>query len=90
MTDAVVCGDDVERGMLSAIFYSMTVTEAEELWAGEASVYAQGQILWSTVLPFLRQHQCQYQVDNARPHRARIVQDFFRQQNVGRIDWPAR
>ena len=48
------------------------------------------EVLQPVVLPFLHQHQCQYQDDNARPHRARIVQDFFRQNNVVRIDWPAR
>lgn len=30
------------------------------------------------------------QDDNARPHRARVVQDFLRVQNVTRLDWPAR
>ena len=29
-----------------------------------------------------------FQVDNARPHRARIVTDFLRQHNVNRMDWP--
>ena len=48
------------------------------------------EVLQPVVLPFLHQHQCQYQDHNARPHRARIVQDFFRQNNVVRIDWAAR
>ena len=29
-----------------------------------------------------------FQDDNARPHRARVVTDFFRQHNVNRMDWP--
>ena len=48
------------------------------------------EVLRPVVVPFLRQHQCQFQDDNARPHRARIVQEFLRQNNVVRIDWPAR
>ena len=29
------------------------------------------------------------QDDNARPHHARVVTDFLRQQGIARIDWPA-
>jgi hypothetical protein len=28
--------------------------------------------------------------DNATPHRARVVNDYLRQQQVPRIDWPSR
>ena len=30
-----------------------------------------------------------FQDDNARPHRARVVNDFLEQQEVTRLDWPA-
>ena len=43
------------------------------------------------VLPFLRQmpvHVPTVQVDNARPHRARIVTDFIHRNNVNRIARP--
>ena len=30
-----------------------------------------------------------FQDDNARPHRARIVNDLLQQQNINRFDWPA-
>ena len=30
------------------------------------------------------------QDDNARPHRARVVQNFLQQQQVNRMNWPAR
>ena len=30
------------------------------------------------------------QDDNARPHRARIVQQFLQHNNVDHLDWPAR
>ena len=31
-----------------------------------------------------------FQDDNARPHRARGVQDYFRQHGIQRMEWPAR
>ena len=97
-----VCGGVVGNGMLTATLLSMTVMEEGALWFGEGSVHLvvingnlTGQryideVLRPVVVPFLRQHQCQFQDDNARPHRARIVQEFLRQNNVVRIEWPAR
>ena len=51
-----------------------------------------GEVLTPQVLPFLRQMPVAdpiFQDDNARPHRARIVDDFLRVNNVNRMDWPA-
>ena len=31
-----------------------------------------------------------FQDDNAHPHRARGVQDYFRQHGIQRMEWPAR
>ena len=42
------------------------------------------------VLPFVQQHLVVLQDDNARPHRARIVQQFLQENNVDHLDWPAR
>ena len=28
--------------------------------------------------------------DNARPHRARVVEDYLQQETIVRMDWPAR
>ena len=50
------------------------------------------EVLTPHVLPFLRQMPVAdpiFQDDNARPHRARIVDDFLRVNNVNRMDWPA-
>ena len=47
-------------------------------------------VLQPVVLPFVQQHHVVLQDDNARPHRARIVQQFLQHNNVDRLDWPAR
>ena len=49
------------------------------------------EILRPIVVPFLGQMQrgAIFQDDNARHHRARVVNDFIRQQNIQRMDWPA-
>lgn len=49
-------------------------------------------VLQPRVLPALRAigEGAILQDDNARPHRARIVNDFLQQQHVIRMDWPAR
>ena len=48
------------------------------------------EVLQPVVLPFVQQHHVVLQDDNARPHRARIVQQFLQQNNVDHLDWPAR
>ena len=49
-------------------------------------------VLRCMVLPALRAigEGAILQDDNARPHRARIVNDFLQQQQIMRMDWPAR
>ena len=50
------------------------------------------EVLTPHVLPFLRHMSVAdpiFQDDNARPHRAAIVDDFLRVNNVNRMDWPA-
>ena len=48
------------------------------------------EVLQPVVLPFVQQHHVVLQDDNARPHRARIVQQSLQQNNVDHLDWPAR
>lgn len=51
------------------------------------------QVLRPVVLPFLREDVNEgvlYQQDNARPHVARIVQDFFTDNQMDVLPWPAR
>lgn len=49
------------------------------------------EILVPLAVPLLRQigPQAVLQDDNARPHRARLVDDFLQQAGVTRLDWPA-
>ena len=48
------------------------------------------EVLQPVVLPFVQQYHVLLQDDNARPHRARIVQQFLLQNNVDHPDWPAQ
>ena len=49
------------------------------------------EILRPHVVPFLRPmgNNGIFQDDNARPHRARIVDGFLQANNVRRLEWPA-
>ncbi|KAK7106755.1 hypothetical protein V1264_017975 [Littorina saxatilis] len=49
------------------------------------------EILRPLAVPTLQQMgpQAVYQDDNARPHRARVVNDFLQQSGVNRMEWPA-
>ena len=50
------------------------------------------QILRPVVVPFARNigRHFEFQDDNARPHRARIVTEYLRQQGIRTFDWPAK
>ena len=49
------------------------------------------EVLVPEVIPFLLQNgpSLNFQQDNARPVVARVVNDFFNQNNVDRLPWPA-
>ncbi len=49
------------------------------------------EILRPLAVPTLQQMgpRAVYQDDNARPHRARVVNDFLQQSGVNRMEWPA-
>jgi len=49
-------------------------------------------ILRPIILPLARQrgHDFIYMDDNARPHRAHVVNNFFEEENINRMVWPAR
>ena len=39
-------------------------------------------------VPLVQQHQMTFQHDNARPHVARVCQDFLENNNIVPLDWP--
>ena len=46
------------------------------------------EILRPVAVPLVQQHQMTYQHDNARPHVARVCQDFLANNNIVPLDWP--
>ena len=46
------------------------------------------EILRPVAVPLVQQHQMTLQHDNARPHVARVCQDFLANSNIVSLDWP--
>ena len=46
------------------------------------------EILRPVVVPFVQQHHIIFQQDNARPHVARVCQDFLANHSINPLDWP--
>ena len=46
------------------------------------------EILRRVAIPLVQQHQMTFQHDNARPHVARVCQDFLANNNIIPLDWP--
>ena len=46
------------------------------------------EILCPVAVPLVQQHQMTFQHDNARPHVARVCQDFLANNNIVPLDWP--
>ena len=46
------------------------------------------EILRPVAVPLLQQHQMTFQHDNARPHVARVCQDFLANNNIVPLEWP--
>lgn len=46
-------------------------------------------VLAPVVVPFVRRHNVVFQQDNARPHVARVCNDFLTANNVDVLPWPA-
>ena len=100
LTDDVTFGVAEVRGTRTAPLLNMTGMEGgisvcshTELLVLNGTLTGQryiNEVLQPVVLPFVQQHHIVLQDDNARPHRARIVQQFLQQNNVDHLDWPAR
>ena len=50
------------------------------------------EVLQPVALPYLRGNlgpNAVFQNDNARPHRARIINEYLRNEGIERMEWPA-
>ena len=75
------------------VWGSISVRSRKELLVLNGTLTGQhyiNEVLQPVVLPFVHQHHIVLQDDNARPHQARIVQQFLQQNNMDHLDWPAR
>ena len=46
------------------------------------------EIFRPVAVPFVQQYHLIFQQDNARPHVARVCQDFLASHNINPLDWP--
>ena len=89
---AIVEHDRYGGGSLM-VWGGISVRSRTELLVFNGTLTGKGyinEVLQPVVLPFVQQHHVVLQDDNARPHRARKVQQFLQQTNVDHLDWPAR
>ena len=89
---AAVEHDRYEGGSLM-VWGGISVRSRTELIVLNGTLTGQRYIdeaLHPIVLPFSQRHHVTLQDDNARPHRARIIQQFLQQNKVDHLDWPAR
>ena len=76
------------------VWAGVTMNQRTRLCIFDRNLKAQryvDEILRPVVVPFLgRMNQgAIFQDDNARPHHGRVVNEFIRQVNIRRLDWPA-
>ena len=84
---------DRYRGGSLMVWGGISVRSRTELLVLNGTLTGQryiNEVLQPVVLPFVQHNHVVLQDDNARPHRARIVQHFLQQNNVDHLDWPAR
>ena len=83
---------DLYGGGSLIVWGGISVRSRTELFVLNGTLTGQryiNEVLQPVVLPFV-QHHIVLQDDNARPHQARIVQQFLQQNNVDHLNWPAR
>ena len=93
-SDATVSEYDRFGGGLVVVWAGVTMNQRTRLCIVDGNLNAQrsvDDILQPVVVPFLgRMNQgAVLQDDNALPHRGRVVNEFIRQFNIRRLDWPA-
>ena len=88
--NCAIVEDDRYGGGSLMVWGGISVRSRTELLVLNGTLTGQryiNEVLQPVVLPFVQQH---LQDNNARPHRARIVQQFLQHNNVDHLDWPAR
>ena len=104
LTGDVVCTDVVGNGLPTLAFSRGIDTGEGRFWYGEGfrmvksplivvpgnltAVRYRDEILRPVTVPLVQQHQMTFQHDNARPHVARVCQDFLANNNIVPLDWP--
>ena len=92
--DGTVSEYDRFGGGLVMVWGGETMNQRTRLCIVDGNLYAQrsdDEILQPVVVPFLgRMNQgAVLQDDYVLPHRGRVVNEFIRQFNIRRLDWPA-
>ena len=59
-----------------------------EITGNLTGVRYRDEILRPVAVPFVQHHHLIFQQDNARPHAARVCQDFLANHNINPLDWP--
>ena len=77
-------GSAVVWGGISQVVKSPLIVVPGNLTA----VRYRDEILHPVAVPLVQQHQMTFQHDNARPHVARVCQDFLVNNNIVPLDWP--
>jgi hypothetical protein len=82
--DRFKCGSVMVWGGISHGLKSPLIVIAGNL----TGVRYRDEILRPVAVPFVQQHHLIFQQDNARPHVARLCQDFLSSHNINPLDWP--
>ena len=94
----VVCTDIAENALPMPVLSNGIGLGVDPLWSGEAlltvvagnmtAVRYRDEILRPVAVPLVQQRNLILQQDNARPHVARVCQDFLANNNIASLAWP--
>ena len=90
--DILKCGEDVRSDFKMPTSSNMTTIVEAPLWCGLVLAEVEEQTCTSWWQTWWRAIGPQFIVmdETARPHRARVVEDYLQQETIVRMDWPAR
>ena len=94
----VVCTDVAENALPTPVLSNGIGLGVAPLWSGESqliivagnmtAVRYRDEILRPVAVPLVQQRNLILQQDNARPHVARVCQDFLANNNIAQLAWP--